>query len=72
MRYTLLKNRITGERRVYNAETKEYISEVTDKARYDELRKKAINNRNRAERDQAYRDCGLVKVRGSMGGAFWE
>jgi hypothetical protein len=32
------------------------------------------DNRNRArkERDQAMRDCGLVKVRGALGGVYWE
>ena len=26
----------------------------------------------RKERDQVLRDCGLVKVRGAMGGTYWE
>lgn len=26
----------------------------------------------RRERDQAYADCGMVKVRGSMGGTYYE
>lgn len=26
----------------------------------------------RAMRDQAMRDCGLVKVRGASGGVYWE
>lgn len=26
----------------------------------------------RQARDSAMRDCGLVKVRGAMGGAYWE
>jgi hypothetical protein len=29
-------------------------------------------NHNRRERDQAMRDCGLVKVRGALGGIYWE
>ena len=27
---------------------------------------------NRRGRDEAYRSCGLVKVRGSLGGTYWE
>jgi hypothetical protein len=26
----------------------------------------------RKERDQAYRDCGMVKVRGALGGTYYE
>lgn len=26
----------------------------------------------RREREQAMRDCGLVKVRGALGGTYWE
>lgn len=29
-------------------------------------------NRSRRERNQAYRDCGLVRVRGALGGVYWE
>ena len=29
-------------------------------------------NRRRRERDQAMRDCGLVRVRGALGGIYWE
>lgn len=39
------------------------------------LRAKAQQNRNRRNRrmrDQVRRDCGLVKVRGALGGIYWE
>ena len=29
-------------------------------------------NVNRKAREQAMRDCGLVKVRGALGGVYWE
>ena len=29
-------------------------------------------NAARRMRDQAYRDCGLVRVRGALGGVYWE
>ncbi len=29
-------------------------------------------NKARCERDQAMRDCGLVRVRGALGGVYWE
>ena len=34
--------------------------------------KKCRTNRMRRERDQAMRDCGLVKVKGALGGTYWE
>jgi hypothetical protein len=35
-------------------------------------KRRARKNAARRERDQAMRDCGLVRVRGSLGGTFWE
>ena len=29
-------------------------------------------NRARKARDQAYKDCGMTKVKGSLGGTYWE
>jgi hypothetical protein len=34
--------------------------------------KRLRHNRNRRERDQAMRDLGLVRVRGNLGGVYWE
>ena len=34
--------------------------------------RRAERNRQRRERDQVMRDCGLVKVRGAMGGTYYE
>lgn len=39
------------------------------------LRKERANAKaraNRAARVDAYRSCGLVRVRGSLGGTYWE
>jgi hypothetical protein len=35
-------------------------------------RKKESRNKARRERDSIMRSLGLVKVRGSMGGVYWE
>jgi hypothetical protein len=52
-----------------------------DKCRYEETpckvcQKKRIRldrqNANRQSRDSIMRDCGLVKVRGALGGIYWE
>lgn len=34
--------------------------------------KRLRHNRNRRVRDSVMRDCGLVKVRGALGGTYWE
>ena len=34
--------------------------------------KRLRRNALRRERDQVMRDCGLVKVRGALGGTYWE
>ena len=35
-------------------------------------RKRARRRKQRRERDAVMRDCGLVKVRGALGGIYWE
>jgi len=32
----------------------------------------AKSSANRKAREQAYKDCGLVKVKGALGGTYWE
>jgi len=43
-------------------------SAVEDRKRISRIRA----NNNRKAKDQAMRDCGLVKVRGALGGIYWE
>jgi DNA-directed RNA polymerase subunit M/transcription elongation factor TFIIS len=38
----------------------------------DKKRALAARKRQRREREMLLRDCGLVKVRGAMGGVYWE
>jgi hypothetical protein len=37
-----------------------------------EVKNRHRASRNRQERDQVRRDCGLVRVRGALGGVYWE
>ena len=37
-----------------------------------EIAKKLRRAINRAEKEQAMRDLGLTKVRGALGGTYWE
>ena len=50
--------------------TKEYESEATREAKRKERNRRARINRH--ERNQAMRDLGLVKVRGALGGTYYE
>lgn len=44
----------------------EYIAESK------KLKRAAQAAKSRAEREQLMRDCGLTKVRGNLGGTYWE
>ena len=72
MKYTLLKNKVTGERKCRNNDTGEIVLESAEPEKYAALRKKALANISRAERDDVMRSCGLTKVRGAQGGIYWE
>ena len=39
---------------------------------YSVRKKHAVRNRSRRERDDAMRSLGLVRVRGALGGVYWE
>ena len=71
MKYTLLKNKVTGERsiRIVGGEV---IRESEDPKRYADLRRKAVTNRNRISRNELMRDCGLVSYRTDSGSIAWE
>jgi hypothetical protein len=72
-KYTLLKNKATGERSVVNNRTGERITEKDSPAEYKRLRRLAIGNRKRAKLDQVMRDSGPTKCRGPVSGkAYWE
>jgi len=70
MKYTLLKNRITGERSVRIAGGV-VIREDINPAEYARLRKLALANYNRAGRNEAYLSVGLVRCRVN-GRTVWE
>ena len=71
MKYSLLKNRLTGERAILNNVTKEKTLESINPLLYAELRKKAIVSRNKAEKEEALRSIGLNKCI-INGKTFWE
>ena len=61
MKYVLLKNKETGERSIH-VSGEGRVRESEDPARYNMLRKRAKANNARLERNEAYRDMGLVKT----------
>jgi hypothetical protein len=72
-KYTLLKNKVTGIRAVRVNPAGAMIAESDNPAEYARLRKMAIANLRRTERDDAMRSIGLKKVRGAVSGkTYWE
>lgn len=73
MKFTLLKNKVTGIRSVRNNKTGETVVESENPELYAQLRKKAIANIERASRDDCMRSLGMVKTYGSVSGkVYWE
>ena len=73
MKYTLLKNKVTGIRSIRINATGEKIIESENPIEYKRLRKLAVNNFKRADYDETMRSIGLTKVRGAVTGQiYWE
>lgn len=70
-KYVLLKNKETGERSV-RITGGEVVSEKENPAEYARLRKLAIRNLRQNEVNEAYRSCGLTRVRSQSGKVYWE
>jgi len=59
-----------GDRHLFDVVSAEiHAAATTEKAR---RARNKIASANRRNRDSAMRDLGMVKVRGSQGGTFWE
>lgn len=72
MKYKLLKNKVTGERIILNTVTREKISEIDNPEKYKKTRKLAINNLYRKERNDVYKDLGLIRVKSDFGKIYYE
>jgi len=70
-KYVLLKNKTTNERSV-RITGGQIVTEKDQPEEYKRLRKLATKNLNQAAKNDAYRSCGLKKVRGNLGGTYWE
>lgn len=72
-KYTLLKNKVTGERSVRNNKTNEVITEKDNPKEYKALRAKALNNLKAREYNSIMKDMGLTRVVGEVSGkVYWE
>ncbi len=73
MKWTLLKNRITGARSARNNKTGEVITEELAPEAYAKIRKNAIASNNRKQKDDTMSSFGLVKCKGAVSGkTYWE
>lgn len=53
-------------------ETGEQVTELGQPEKYAKLRKLAIANYKRKQREDCLKELGLTKVKGSLGGTYWE
>jgi hypothetical protein len=51
------------------AELRARAREMNDSTQF---RERPVRNQARRDRDQAMRDIGMTKVRGNLGGTYWE
>lgn len=72
MKYRLLKNKVSGERSVCVNATGQVITEKDNPVEYADLRKKALAALARAAKHDALTSLGLTRVRGNLGGTYYE
>jgi hypothetical protein len=63
MKYTLLKNRVTGARRIRNNETGEYTVENDNYKAYAQLRVRVLNLAKAAAKNQVLRELTGTSAR---------
>jgi len=72
-KYSLVCNKITGEKAVRINKTAELVLESVNPTRYADLHKKALNNANKRAYNDALSSLGLTRVVGSISGrTYWE
>ena len=55
---------------IFDDERRKQFCDACSKERAAKSKKRAATHRQM--KDQVMRDCGLVKVRGALGGIYWE
>ena len=71
-KYSLFVNKQTNERSARNNQTGEVVRESENPVYYAELRRKAIASARRRALNEEMAGIGMVRVRGNLGGTFWE
>ena len=71
-KYSLLINKARTIRAVRDNETGIIVKDDINPIEYARLRKLAIINRNRAQRNECMKDLGLVSYRNASGTVCWE
>lgn len=74
-KYTLCKNKLTGERSIFVNECPGHQEKIMESAKpeeYARLRKLALRNIARKQKDDCMKDLGLIKVKGNLGGTYYE
>lgn len=74
-KYRLMINKASGEKFIIENRGihGQFITKETENpTEYARLRKLALANYKRRANDEAMRSCGMVKVKGALGGTYWE
>ena len=72
MKYTLLINKARTMKAIRDNDTGVIVNENINPIEYARLRKLAIINRNRAQRNECMKDLGLSSYRNASGTVCWE
>lgn len=71
-KYSLVTNKTTGEKGVRINKTMEVVKESVNPELYKNLRTRALNNLKQRAFNGAMSSVGLTRVRGALGGVYWE
>lgn len=71
-KYTLFVNKQTNERSARNNQTGEVVRESQNPVYYAEIRRKALAAARRRAMTEAMDSIGMTRVRGNLGGTYWE
>lgn len=71
-KYSLMQTKTTKIQAIRINETDEVVRQDIDPVRYAELRKLAVKNLNKRNKDELMDSLGLKKVKGNLGGTYYE
>jgi hypothetical protein len=72
-KYSSFTKKSTGEKFIRDNTTGREVFESVDPVEYRALHKKWKTNLAKAQREEAFKSCGLIKAKGAVSGkTYWE